>query len=137
MRIVKLSDNEFASGEDVKKYFEEELRSRHPPGKFLVTKGRIARNTLDPGERLIFTYRGHVIYTAIAKTGREDNSDDRAKTHPYYIVVDLSTLQAADATYTALRQKYNVLSNAEIAGRGWNILPATQHSAALWKWLRN
>jgi hypothetical protein len=54
MRLIKLSpkDPEMQTKDDVHKYFNDTLREQNPQGQLLLTKGRIAKKGIMPGELL-------------------------------------------------------------------------------------
>lgn len=68
MRIIKLSTDEFPTVENLLQYFFAELPSRNPKGQFLVTPDRIALDAFNLGERLVFTHKAKVVFSAISKT---------------------------------------------------------------------
>jgi len=77
VRLIKLSIGEFPTGEDVNRYFrspESELRSRTPRGTFVFPKGWIAKDGLNPGDTVLFSYRADVIYVGRARSGRQPNA---------------------------------------------------------------
>ena len=53
MRIIKLSDrdSDFPDRASVDIYFSQTLQNRNPVGKFLLTKGSIARNGIQDSTR--------------------------------------------------------------------------------------
>jgi hypothetical protein len=92
MRIIKLSPNDvdMRTRDDVETYFHGKLRGGG--GAFYMTPGRIADTGLEPGEILVFSYEGEIVYTAIAASGRLDNEGDDAHMWPNYFRVDLASL---------------------------------------------
>jgi hypothetical protein len=66
MRIIKLSptDPDMINRQIVDSYFNEKLQKRKPTGQFLLTKGRISKKGISPGELLVFSYNGDIVYLA-------------------------------------------------------------------------
>jgi hypothetical protein len=141
MRIVKLSKTEAGLGtlDGVRRFFLEEMPGRTPPGKFLVSPGRIAKDGLEPGEPLVFTYQARVVFTARAASGLVPNNDEESE-KPTYFVVNLSTLRAADEDFHNVERRYNQAAGASVnlvETQGWNSLPDSAHTDEIWTWLRN
>jgi HNH endonuclease len=147
MRFVKLSQQkEFDTLEEVRRFFLQELRDHEPPGKFRIPSGHIAKDELEPGEPLVFTYSpARVVFTAQAETGLEDNNDEWCERYPGYFVINLSTLREADEDLRELEGWYNAAARASdpnhrsvnFIGQGWNHLPdSSPHTQALWVRLR-
>jgi hypothetical protein len=97
MRIIKLSDKDkdFPTRESVDYYFQHKLPNRNPPGKFLLTKGRIAKDGIESGEQLIFSYKTEILYISLSASGRLDNFDKDADTYPFYFLVDIESITPA------------------------------------------
>jgi len=135
MRIVKLSQEEFATLDCVRRFFMDEIRHRTPPGKFRVTPGRIARAALEFGEPLVFTYEARVVFTALAGSELLSNDDQQRQKYPSYFVVDLETLREADDDFHDVERQYNALTGADInlvKSQGWNRLDDSIHTQSIW-----
>src|SRR5262245_37083906 len=94
MRIIKLSTDEFETFEKVETFFTQ-LSSRTPIGKFRITKGRIAKDGLQIGEKLLFSYRTRVCYFAEAASGVFKNLDEYSEEYPHFFQVNVATLRPA------------------------------------------
>lgn len=141
MRIVKLSNAEkrFVTLDGVRRFFLEELPLRTPPGKFQVTPRRIAQGGLIKDERLLFTYRARIVFTALAESGLVPSVGNESQKYPYYFTVDLTTLRKADEDFHKVERWYNQKTGANVRlvkTRGWNKLPDSTHTDELWKRLR-
>ena len=90
MRVIKLNiAKEFPTFEKLKHYFEYDLPSRNPPGKFLLPKGWIAEDGLQPGERILFSYRCYIRFVAYSVSGRMKNYNQDQIRYPYFFVINL------------------------------------------------
>lgn len=127
MRIIKLSDRDkdFPNCESVGYYFQYKLPNRNPPGKFLLTKGRVAKNGIEIGEQLIFSYKSKILYLALSASGRRDNLDEDVDMYPFYFVVDMSTITPVKGSLTGIESicsKANVHKNI-VRTQGWPSIP--------------
>lgn len=144
MRIVKLSKEEFGTLQDVRSFFldkddKDGIRRRKPPGKFRVTKGRIAPGALEVGEPLVFTYEARVVFTARAGNKLVPNNDQEREKYPSYLVVDLDTLCEADEDLHDVERQYIDATRAGVnlvRSQGWNGLVDSAHTEAIWARLR-
>lgn len=93
MRVIKLSIKEFPTFDHLEDYFDRELPSRNPPGKFIFTARRIAADTLLPGEKILFSYKCFVRFVAYAASGRIKNNDQEQNRYPYFFVIDLQSVR--------------------------------------------
>ena len=133
MRIVKLAKTEekrFATREGVRRFFLNEIGRRKLRGKFYVTPGRIAPDGLRPGEQLVFTYQARVVFSARAESRLlpNDDAEQEHQKYPNYFVVDLATLREADEDVHDIEREYNI----PLGGRGWNTLPDSPTTEAVW-----
>jgi hypothetical protein len=96
MRLVKLSPKEFPEESDLLTYFAEELPSRNPPGLFVFPKGWIAQGELDPGETVLFSYRGRIRYIAKAATGRRANQSQKPDLYPNCLEINMESVRQTD-----------------------------------------
>lgn len=99
MRIIKLSDKdeEMRTSEMVREYFEESLPTKHG-GKFLLTAGRISTDGIKPGEKLVFTLNGDIVYVGIAASERRKytgTQDWPSQFYPFYFLVDTNQIYRA------------------------------------------
>lgn len=88
MRIIKLSpeDPSFPNRSRVDFYFNEEL-PRREHNQFLLTKGRIKKGGITPGEMLVFSYKGDIVYLALSESERHNNTGLEASKYPFYFSV--------------------------------------------------
>ncbi|WFU49148.1 hypothetical protein [Sinorhizobium terangae] len=139
MRIVRLSTREFPDLESVRAFFQSELPSRTPQGRFFVTADRIARTRgLAPSDYLVFTFKGRIVFTARSGSRLLPNAFEHRETHPYYFVLELDTLRETDVDVEELEHRYNGTGRGPInvATQGWNRLPASVQVDDLWAWVR-
>jgi hypothetical protein len=97
MRIIKLSnrDKDFPDRKSVDNYFQHKLPNRNPPGKFLLTKGRLAKDGIKIGEQLIFSYKTEIVYIAFSASERMENFDNDGDMYPFYFIIDMDSLVSA------------------------------------------
>jgi len=122
MRIVKLSEEKFPKLQDVEKFFRNRLPHWNPPGKFRITEGRIAKNGLQPGEEVLFSYNGMIYYIARSATGRLRNEDEYQNEYPFYFLVEMDTLRAVEITLHDVEQRYHKESGETkslVQTQGW------------------
>jgi len=95
MRIIKLSqeDPDMKNKNAIHYFFEKELFTRIPKGKFFLTKGRISKNGLTPRELLIFSYKNEILYLGLAKTERKVNEGVNSYDYPFYFCVDVDSIK--------------------------------------------
>ena len=138
MRIIKLSsdDPDMRDRNMVDFFFNEKLHRRIPPGKFLLTKGRIAEDGILPEEMLIFLYKGEIVYLALSSSGRLNNTCKNAVAYPYYFCVDIKTITRGAGDKTQL----DVLINSKVANpkdivraRGWPSFKDSPELKKIWE----
>ena len=97
MRIIKLSDTDpdMKTVFDVRKYFKKKLQARKLKGQFLLTATRIKEGGVEPGEKLVFTYRSQLVFSALAASGRIAYEGEEASEYPYYFCIDTSSIRQA------------------------------------------
>jgi hypothetical protein len=139
MRFVKLSDSEFCTLDDVRRFFFDEIQHRTPVGKFRIPKGHIARDRFRRGEPIVFTYNRRVVLTARAGSSLVPNDDEDQQRYPVFFVIDLTTLRDADVDLQNVQQWFNESTDAciNLIGQGWNTLPDTDETANIWARLRD
>lgn len=130
MRIIKLStdDADMKTRDGVDRYFLQSLPERIPAGQFLITKGRISRNGISPGERLVFAYVGEIVFLARAASERRETIGPEAETYAHYFIVDVGSIQPATGILTELEADLHGsgLADQNIARtRGWPIIDET------------
>lgn len=139
MRIIKLSDRDkdFPNRESVEYYFQNKLPNRKPPGKFLLTKGRIAINGIESGEQLIFSYKTEILYIALSASGRMENLDEDVDMYPFYFVIDMDSITPAKGSLSDIE---SICSKAAInknivRAQGWPCIkdPVTE---IIWRTLK-
>lgn len=84
MRIIKLSPSDISmkTREKVDRFFHKHLKEREPKGQFFLTKGRISKNGIKPGESLVFTYLGEIVYLARCASTRIDTEGNHTYQYP-------------------------------------------------------
>ena len=142
MRIIKLSpeDMSFPDRRSVDMYFEQRLPNRIPEGQFFITKGRIARNGVEKGELLIFSYRNEIVYIAKAKSPRFTNQGVEKSTYPHYFCVDCSTIEKGRGNLAELEQALrgiNASSKNLVKAQGWPRLDDSQAVEMIWNQLKH
>ena len=140
MRIIKLSDNDkdFPDRNKVDFYFQSKLPERKPPGKFLLTKGRIAEDGIEIGEQLIFSYKTEITYIALSASARMVNSGDDADMYPFYLVVDMDSLVPAKgylADIESMLSKAGIEKNI-VRAQGWPRIPDSPETEIIWNRLK-
>ncbi len=141
MRIVKLSkkDPDFTTSGDVRKFFNEVIKHRKPPGRFRVTANKIKQNGLSYGEPLLFTYQARVVFTARAGSGLLPNDDEGHLRYPNYFVIDISTLEEADEDFYLVEKKLHKATGDKsnlVRSQAWNYIPDSMHIHKIWRQLR-
>ncbi len=139
MRFVKLSneDPDFTTLDGVRDFFLKKIPQRTPPGKFRVTPRRISPERLHPGEPLVFTYQGRVVFTAKAGSGLLRNEDEEYQRYPRYFVVDLTTLCEANEDLSQVQERLKAIGlSGSLFSEGWNIFPNSVETQHLWQQLR-
>jgi hypothetical protein len=140
MRIIKLSqkDKDFPDRNRVDFYFQSKLPNRNPPGRFLLTQGRVAKEGIEIGEPLVFSYKTEITYIALAASGRIDNSDDDVDKYPYYFVVDMESLAPAKGTLSdieSLLSKAGIEKNI-VRAQGWPRIQDSPLTENIWNNLK-
>ena len=122
------NDEDMTTLNDVRKFFSETLTQSSPPGRFLITKSRIAKDGVCPGELLVFSYEGEILYLACSETGRVRNRDSQSTQYPHYFCIDMRSLRAGCGTLSefekALADKQLIDRNI-VRSRGWPIVDET------------
>lgn len=108
MRIIKLNpdDIEMKTREMVDSFFLTRLHEKDPKGQFLLTKGRIAEDGIQPGEYLVFTYLGDLVYVARSASRREATEGPNARQYPHYFCVELTPSRPPAAGWRHSRMHY-------------------------------
>jgi hypothetical protein len=123
MRIIKLSDKDkdFPTRERVDYYFQHKLPNKNLPGKFLLTKGRIAKDGIESGEQLIFSYKTEILYIALSASGRIENLDEEVDMYPFYFLIDMDSLTPAKGLLSDIESicfNYEINKNI-VHSQGW------------------
>jgi hypothetical protein len=129
MRLVKLSTDEFPEESDHLAYFNRELPARRSPGLFRF-KGRIAEEALDPGETVLFSYRGRLRFVAQAETGRMDNVHMPHVDYPHSFVINLQTVRPTDVPLNELENRLRAEAGLDVSlrGQGWTRSPDSERA---------
>lgn len=123
MRIIKLSDRDkdFPDRKSVDYYFQHKLTNKKPPGKFLLTKGRIAKDGIKSGEQLIFSYKTEILYIALSASSRMENLDEDVDMYPFYFVIDMNSIIPAKGNLSDIESicfKAEINKNI-VRAQGW------------------
>lgn len=131
MRIIKLSpnDEDMINRVMVDSYFNEKLPNRKPPGQFLLTKGRISAKGISPGEMLVFSYNGEIVYLALSQTERLNTTGSKAGRYPFYFCVDIETIVKGKGNLDDLEKEIKVAKHI-VKSQGW---PSVKDSPELKK----
>ena len=137
MRLIKLSTEEFKADEDVHNYFNNrnsEFHSRGMNGVFIFPNGWIAKNSIEPNDTILFSYRGNILY--VAKTCSEllPWNGKESEAYPNYLEIDLESLKQVSFSVadleTELRNKTG-FTNSIAKSQGWPILPDDSKTVAV------
>lgn len=125
MRVIKLSpeDVDMRDRDAVTTFFQHELPQRG--WRFLLTKGRVASNALEVGDLLVFTYRGELVYVAIAGSDRGETPGDEASTYPYYFLIQPGSVHRLCGRLTDLEDDLRAAGLCEKSvsrSRGWPVI---------------
>ncbi len=139
MRIIKLSkkDPDFPDRSSVDDYFQNKLPNRNPPGKFLLTKGRITETGISKGELLVFSYETEITYVAKAASYRLPNSNYDNKKYPFYFIVDIESISKAKGDLVDIeaalpkKVKKNIVHT-----QGWPRIPDSPEIYDIWNKLK-
>lgn len=141
MRIIKLSseDPDMCDRNMVDSFFNEKLYLRKPPGQFLLTKGRISEDGILPGEMLIFSYKGEIVYLALSSSPRLANTGANAVDYPFYFCVDIKTINKGTGDMTELEAKINskvVNPKNIVMARGWPSFKDSPELKEIWEYFK-
>jgi len=138
MRIIKLSpsDEDMKDLEKVQDYFERKLQRRKPRGQFLLTKGRISKKGISPGEMIIFSYNTEIVYLALSDSDRQDTTGPESIKYPHYFCIDTETIVKGRGTLSNLEHRLNQHdgSNKNIVHtQGWPKFKDTPGMKLIWE----
>lgn len=141
MRIIKLShkDPDMETQEMVDHFFNVTLNERTPPGKFRLTETRIGKDGMYIGEKLIFTYKGKIVYVAESKSGRIVNSDKDLIEYPYLFLIDMSSLIKAKGDLIELEKilfSKKLINKNIVQSQGWPKLDDSEELFSIWETLK-
>ncbi len=118
---------------EVDKFFRNILPSKEPPGRFNITKGMIAADGMEPGEKIVFSYDTQCVYIASTKSGRLDDTSNYD--YPHYFIIDVEKIIPAKGQLVDLETKLHELGvlepNATIMSRGWRRLDLSENQEVL------
>lgn len=134
MRIVKLSedDDEMRTPQMVQDFFEKALPSKSPPGRFLITKGRISKTGIKRGEKLVLSYHGEIVYLGVAASGRQLYAGKQLwlpLEYSYYFLIDTDRIYRGKGTLDDFERevfRLNLHSKHIIQSQGWPHLEDSQ-----------
>ncbi|MBW2621529.1 MAG: hypothetical protein JRD68_01365 [Deltaproteobacteria bacterium] len=104
-------DQEMKNEAMVHRYFLSTLKARTPPGQFLMTKGRMSRGGIHPGEKIVFSYYKKIMYLSVAATGREDYRGSQKwlpLNYPHYFCVDMDSLVPGKSTLDKFEHRVRI-----------------------------
>ncbi len=127
MRVIKLSpdDVDMKDRDSVDRFFRQHLAKRDPAGQFLLTSGRIAADGVSPGEILVFSYLGEVVYLGIAESRRLSTEGADAAKYPFYFCVSVDSIRNGKGLLSDLESdlRHAQLLNGNIVrSQGWPIV---------------
>ena len=127
MRVIKLSpdDTDMKTREKVDWFFLTHLHERRPEGQFFFPKGRIAEDGIQPGEWLIFTYLGSIVYIARSASNRLESKGNNAHLFPFYFCIDTNSIRQAKGSLSALEdilRRKEILDCNLVKSQGWPIV---------------
>jgi len=133
MRVIKLSPNDkhMLTRENVDWFFQSHLKEREPVGQFFITKGRISKNGIQPGETLVFTYLGDIVYIARSASIRLETAGSHANKYPFFFCVDVDSIKATSGKLFELEKMLRnegLLNRNLVKSQGWPILEETDIS---------
>ena len=138
MRIIKLNISEIPD-ENINSFFNKVLPERN--GEFRITKGRIHKDKFSANEKLVFSYKGKICYTAKSLSKIQKNTDNTLnKKYPYYFVIDTSTIKPIDMDIHLFEKEYHNFSHdtKSIARtQGWPYIKDDKIENLLWKKLND
>jgi hypothetical protein len=142
MRIIKLSSKDPAmrTEADVREFFEDYLpHEASPPGRFQLTRGRIAEDGLSIGEKLVFSYQSKLVYLGHAASGVAPNAEPDNGESPSFFLVDAQRIYRARGTLRdfedALREK-GLLQKNIVKSQGWPTLEDSPELDKIWQSFR-
>ena len=130
MRIIKLSpeDPSFPSRAMVDFYFNEELPNREH-NQFLLTKGRIKKGGISPGELLVFSYNGDIVYLGLAESERLNNTGSEASKYTFYFSV--GSIIEGKGNLQQLENELKTNKNI-VKTRGWPTIQDSTEIKRIW-----
>lgn len=137
MRIVKMSGDVFGfdSIEACKAYFENVLPWQRGNFYFVGERNKIAKDKLNAGENVVFSFNGCLIAIAKAKSLIIDEDDKVSG-----IKLDMETLKMFKTTISTLELEKELrnsgFNDSIYASQGWNILEGEIERKAV-KFLKN
>ncbi len=140
MRIIKLSkiDPEMKNENMVHNYFLTKLKATNPPGQFLMTKGRMGKDGIRPGEKIVFSYYKKILYLGVATTGREDYAGPQCWSpldYPHYFCVNVDTLVPAQGTLDKFEHRVHLKGLHDkhiVQAQGWPRLEDSKELDKIW-----
>jgi hypothetical protein len=133
MRIIKLSpkDPDMINRDMVDSFFNEKLHKRKPTGQFLLTKGRISEKGISPGEMLVFSYNGDIVYLALSQSERLNNTGPAASEYPFYFFVDITTIIKGKGNLKQLENEIKASKNI-VRTQGWPTIKDSPEIKKIW-----
>lgn len=119
------------SRDTVDSFFNEKLPNRNPPGQFLLTKGRISAKGISPGEMLVFSYNGDIVYLALSLSERQENTGPEAREYPYYFCVDIATIISGKGNLKQIENEIKASKNI-VKTQGWPTIKDSPEIKKIW-----
>jgi hypothetical protein len=119
MRLIKLSTQHFANEKQLDGYFKRELNGKR---RFYFNT-QIREDGIMPGETVLFSLRGRLLYVAKATVGRTRDPERKKGKYQNYIVIG-TPIRKLDVSLEEFERKLETKANLKISlkGQGWNII---------------
>ncbi len=137
MRLVKLSTEVFKSEEAIHYYFQDkdsEFRTRGDNGVFLFPKGWISKNSIHLNDRILFSYRNHIMYVARACSGCLPWLGKDWKKYPNCLEIDLDSIREVSFSVAELEselRRETELNKSIEKSQGWPLLSDDSKTEAI------
>lgn len=112
-------------------YFTKKLHDRPLKGQFLLTKGRISKKGISPGELLVFSYNGDIVYLAESESERLTTTGAEASKYPFYFCVDIKTIIKGKGNLQQLENEIKANKNI-VKSQGWPTIKDSHEIKRIW-----